>query len=430
VKRALLIFALAVACGGSAEHPTANAGPAQRTAMAGQMISFDGSASTGTITKYTWDFGDMTASVDAESTSHAFASDGSYTVTLTVHGPGGSSAATVLVNVGASCSAVAKIVVQTQNPMPGDVVLFGSTGSTGCMGASITQYDWDFGDGNMVSGDASKASVTHTYTTAGTYGVKLHVADANMPPAEGQSTYQLGVGVVNNGKPMVLCQVSAMGQTNKPVSLTASGSDPGGKMMTYAWSFSDGATAMGSAVMHAFTMAGSYTATVVATTSDSRMSDPCMTSITISDPINYSGNWLISPTGNGFQGDCPFSVSFPTASLAIFQSANPDGGNDILTVSPMMGTYPAGYPLTGTEGAPGVFVVNSKTSDETPGGSCGDPMQITHTIHLTFSSATAVTGTWSKFYNGCVLQCPTSCDCTAGTSASSPMDGTFSGFPQ
>jgi chitodextrinase len=426
VKRALLLSTLVVACGGSAEHPTANAGPAQRTAMAGQMISFDGSASTGTITKYTWDFGDMTNPVDAESTSHAFATDGSYTVTLTVHGPGGSSAAAVLVNVGASCSASAKIVVQTQNPMPGDLVLFGSTGSTGCMGASLTRYDWDFGDGNMVSGDASKASVTHTYTTAGTYTVKLHVADANMPPAEGQSTYQLGVGVVNNGTPMVLCQATAMGQTNKPVSLTATGSDPGGKMMTYAWMFSDGATAMGSAVMHAFAMSGSFTATVVATTSDSRMSDPCMTSITINDPINYSGNWLISPTGNGFQGDCPFSVNFPTASLAIFQSANPDGGNDLLTVTPQGGTYPSGYPLIGSESAPGVFVVTAMTGNETPGGQCGLPMQTEHTIHLTFNSAMSVSGSWTKTYNGCVDTSCLACNCTAG----GPSAGTFSGFPQ
>jgi hypothetical protein len=243
---------------------------------------------------------------------------------------------------------------------------------------------------------------------------------------EGQATYALGVGVMSTGKPLVVCPMSATGQTGKPVQFTASGSDPNNMALTYAWTFSDGATGSGSNVSHAFSPAGSYTGTVTVTTADSRSSDPCTTSVTVSDPINYSGNWLISPTGSGFQGPCPFSVSFPTAVLQIYQSANPDGGADLLTVTPSGGTYPAGYPLTGTESTPGNFVVSAMTGNETPGGACSMPMQTVHTIHLTFTSAMAVSGNWTKTYNGCVDTCPTTCNCLAG----GPTAGTFSGFPQ
>jgi hypothetical protein len=424
MKRALVSVVL-LACG-SAQHPTANAGPGTRTAAAGATLMFDASASTGPITRYTWDFGDGSPTVDAEMTSHAYAMDGDYTVSLTVHGPGGADATSVLVTVGSACAALAKIVPETQNPMPGDTVLLGSTGSMGCMGANLMTYDWDFGDGNTVSGDASKATVSHVYTTMGTYMVKLHVVDVN--GKEGRATLALGIGVVTAGKPQVICQMSASGQTGKLVSLTASGSDPGGMMLTYVWSFSDGGNAMGSNVTRSFSMAGSYTATVVATTTDNRMSDPCMTSITISDPINYTGTWILSPASGNLTG-CPFSVGFPSASISVFQTSNPDGGGDILTVTPNGGTYPSGYPLTGTEStsSPGTFVVKTSSGPtEDPGGTCSLNLTTSHTIHLNFTSATAVSGSWTKAYTGCYdVSCNTACNCTAGGQPS----GNFTGFP-
>ena len=55
-------------------------------------------------------------------------------------------------------------------------VLNGS-GSTVGTGATITQYDWDFGDGTpTVSG--SSAAVNHTWATAGSYPVILTVTDS------------------------------------------------------------------------------------------------------------------------------------------------------------------------------------------------------------------------------------------------------------
>ncbi|MDH5451236.1 MAG: PKD domain-containing protein [Candidatus Bathyarchaeota archaeon] len=66
--------------------PIANFTESAETVNTGESISFDASASydqDGTIVSYFWDFGDGTNSTGV-TTSHAYISDGTYTVTLTV----------------------------------------------------------------------------------------------------------------------------------------------------------------------------------------------------------------------------------------------------------------------------------------------------------------------------------------------------------
>jgi PKD repeat protein len=51
------------------------------------------STSTGSITSYSWDFGDSVTSTEQNPT-HSYAAPGTYSVTLTVTGPGGSDSQT------------------------------------------------------------------------------------------------------------------------------------------------------------------------------------------------------------------------------------------------------------------------------------------------------------------------------------------------
>jgi uncharacterized protein (TIGR03382 family) len=65
--------------------PVADAGSA-RTAKAGETLTFDAGGSEdadGTIVSYAWDFGDG-ARGEGESATHAYVSEGAYTVKLTV----------------------------------------------------------------------------------------------------------------------------------------------------------------------------------------------------------------------------------------------------------------------------------------------------------------------------------------------------------
>jgi PKD repeat protein len=77
--------------------PTAEAG-GPYTGTAGVAISFDGTASSGSINSYSWSFGDGSGAQGA-TVSHTYTSSGSYTATLTVSGPGGQSTDTAQVTV-------------------------------------------------------------------------------------------------------------------------------------------------------------------------------------------------------------------------------------------------------------------------------------------------------------------------------------------
>ena len=83
---------------GSTPAPVAEAG-GPYTGTAGQPISFNGSASTGSITSYVWTFGDG-GSASGATPTHTYTSAGSYTAVLTVMGPGGQSSDSAFVTVG------------------------------------------------------------------------------------------------------------------------------------------------------------------------------------------------------------------------------------------------------------------------------------------------------------------------------------------
>ena len=122
--------------------------------------------STGSITSWSWSFGDGGTSTQQHPT-HVYTTPGSYTVTLTVSGPGGadSETKTNYITVGYA----APIAAFTAAPLSGTpplTVTF-TDQSTG----PITTWDWSFGDGG-VSGARHPA---HIYETAGTYTVTLTV---------------------------------------------------------------------------------------------------------------------------------------------------------------------------------------------------------------------------------------------------------------
>src|SRR5262249_18594039 len=121
-------------------------------------------ASTGSITAWAWDFGDGTRSTE-QSPTHAYSTAGTYTVQLTVTGPGGSATTTGSVTVSAP-PPVANFIARSRSVQPPLQVVF-TDASTG----SITGWVWHFGDGLS----STLQSPTHIYATAGTYTVQLTV---------------------------------------------------------------------------------------------------------------------------------------------------------------------------------------------------------------------------------------------------------------
>jgi PKD repeat protein len=353
--------------------------------------------------------------------SPAFAMNGTYSVTLTVVGPGGRHSTSVTVNVGGSCNPTARIVVATNNPQPGSPVVFNGAQSTGCNNATITNYTWDFGDGATESGDASKAQATHTYAAQGIYTVTLDVKDANN--GSGRATRSLGVGVMV-GKPTVTCPASATATAGVAASFTASGTDPGGQAMSYAWTFSDGGSGTGVTVQHTFAAAGSFTAQVVATTTDARTSDPCTVNVTVTAPVNFTGSWLLNPASGTLTGCTRYSVGFPATTLAVTHTGNS------VSVVPSGNGYPASQTLTGTEepppASPGTFIARGTLPDENK-STCGTETR-QDSVTLSFNGSNnppTVQGTWRIVYTStpaCTMASCLPCDCVA--------QGQFSGIKQ
>ena len=132
----------------------------------------------GFIVSYSWTFGDGTnTSSSSPETTHAYASPGTYSVSLRVVDNSG-----LPVELSVSLEVRAPYVP----PMPpvasfnasltfafvGDVITFDGSSSSAPSG-TLTSYAWTFGDGTGASG----AIVTHAYPQAGTYIVSLEVVD-------------------------------------------------------------------------------------------------------------------------------------------------------------------------------------------------------------------------------------------------------------
>ncbi len=65
------------------------------------------------------------------------------------------------------------------NPQPTVRITFTSSSSDPNATDRITNYTWTWGDGSAVESGSNLATITHSYTTAGTYRVKLVVTDSN-----------------------------------------------------------------------------------------------------------------------------------------------------------------------------------------------------------------------------------------------------------
>jgi PKD repeat protein len=148
--------------------------------IVGQDIFFTSTTLIGSngrpITSYSWDFGDGTPG-GGRSTTHSYASVGTFTVLLTITDDQGHRAI-----------ASQKITVGNGNPLPdftfnpsaprsGQQVIFDASATQAAPGRTIVSYSWSFGNGNSGTGQ----TVTTTFTTGATpttYNVLLTVTDS------------------------------------------------------------------------------------------------------------------------------------------------------------------------------------------------------------------------------------------------------------
>jgi PKD repeat protein/Flp pilus assembly protein TadG len=140
-------------------------------------VSVDGSASSdpdGTITGYTWNFGDGTNG-SGPTASHTYTLPGTYTITLGVTDNGGATGVATRTISATGPPNQPPTASFTLAPSPvgvGQTVTVNGSGSSDPDG-SIVGWTWNFGD----NGTSTGQTTTHAYAVPGTYTVTLTVTD-------------------------------------------------------------------------------------------------------------------------------------------------------------------------------------------------------------------------------------------------------------
>jgi PKD repeat protein len=145
------------------DAPVADLDAAPRRGPAPLEVFFQ-DASIGAIDEFRWDFGDGRIG-SGEKTSHVYEQPGTYTATLTLIGPGGSSGKTCSIEVLPADRAVADFRAK---PLKGRGTLEVTFED---QSKNAKRWSWDFGDG----GQSPETSPVHNYLSPGLYTVRLRV---------------------------------------------------------------------------------------------------------------------------------------------------------------------------------------------------------------------------------------------------------------
>ena len=130
----------------------------------------------------------------------------------------------------------------------------------------ILQFEWDFGDGTSGSGE----SVTHTYTTAGTYTVVLRVTDND--GESGRTNKTIYVSPAEPPGPAASFTTSSTSGT-APLAVTFDASPSSydaGVISYYRWNWGDGSTGYTKMGSHLYLSSGTYTVTLTVYATDGK----------------------------------------------------------------------------------------------------------------------------------------------------------------
>ena len=206
-------------------------------------------SSSTTINQYIWSFGDGGTSVASDPT-HTYVLPGSYTVKLiaiTINGCKDSLSRTIVINP-APVAGFTSVTTCLNDSM---VFTNTSTLFTG----NITNYLWDFGDNTT----SSLANPKHKYVSAGNYNVKLTIT------SDSGCTNSITKSIVVAPMPVANFNVGDVCVGDTTTFVNQSTIATGG--LTFKYYFGDGDSSTLVDPRHRYATAGTYTVTLVATSS-------------------------------------------------------------------------------------------------------------------------------------------------------------------
>ncbi|HOS82826.1 MAG TPA: DUF3344 domain-containing protein [Methanolinea sp.] len=216
--------------------------------------------STGTITSWAWDF-DSDGTVDStdQNPVHTYQTAGTYTVTLTVTGAGGTSDTNGEIRVNAPSGIPAPIADFSASPRSGTAPL--TVQFTDLSNGTITSWAWDFDSDGTV--DSTDQNPSYVFGSKGIYAVTLTVAG----PGGENSTKKANYIVATAPSKTITADFTAdpkTGHAPLPVQFTDTSS---GTITSWSWDFdNDGNTdSTDQNPVFVYHEAGSYSVTLTVT---------------------------------------------------------------------------------------------------------------------------------------------------------------------
>jgi gliding motility-associated-like protein len=238
---------------------------------------------SGALMTYVWDFGDVASGANNNSTltnpSHQYSAVGPYTATLTATSNNNCIATVSQIIADIYPQAKANFTVNPENCL-NDVTNF--TDNSNGMGSTVTQWFWDFGDGQT----STLQNPTHTYAAANTYTVRLYVrTDKNC------NSDTITKTVVINPLPAASFSNSAPQCATRSITFTDGSVANAGNITTWRWNMGDGTVytlANNSPFTHTYATTGTFTVTLSVETNKGCKSSVFSRTITVS-PLPEAG---------------------------------------------------------------------------------------------------------------------------------------------
>ena len=301
-----------------------------------------------------WEFDDGT--VFGPSVARTYTRPGTYTATLTATDDEGDRA-TKEVQVTVTAPGVVPPTVDASSDVSAGpaplLVGFSATGDDPDGPEAALQYRWEFGDG----GTSFARNPSHRYMQKGTYQAKVTASDAS--GATATKTLQIVVAdPPGNVAPNVeAAALPSSGAAPLEVMLSASGTDPDGDALSYAWNLGDGDVVGGRTATHTYTRAGTYTATVTASDGHGATATAAVV-VVVGDPANQAPT--VEAAADPRTGTAPLTVHFTSAardadgegllSVWSFGDGGQAGGPDARHTYTQPGTYDATVTVTDARG--------------------------------------------------------------------------------
>ncbi len=230
-----------------AEPPNAAFFAEPNTGQAPLTVNFT-DQSSGQITAWTWSFGDGGTS-DQQNPSYTYFEAGTYTVMLTVIGPGGAATTSETITVEAGPPSASFL------SEPGTGVVPLTVSFTDLSSGVITSRAWNFGDGDS----SNEQNPVHTYQAAGTYTVTLTVTG---PSGTDTVDETIVVGPAPPDADFDYVHDPQPGGNFLTYNFTDRSS---GVINTWDWNFGDGENSNQQNPIHAYDSPGPYTVSLTVT---------------------------------------------------------------------------------------------------------------------------------------------------------------------